>query len=124
MVIKKDKETDKLINEDLRGFEEVIDLYAHDKREKGRISDKNSDPFALFNFLERENQRLAKVDLFFREKSENYVSSKSLSQLVKIQQENLALSRSELINQLKGPYSPLMKNMKLLFNKSFTSKSK
>ncbi len=119
MAIKKGPESS--INDDLKGFEEVIDLYSQAKREKGRVSDKNSDPFALFNFLEKENQRLAKIDLFFREKSENYVSSKSLPQLIKIQQENLALSRSELINQLKGPQSPLMKNMKLLFNKSFTT---
>ena len=122
MAIKKDPENN--IKEDLRGFEEVIDLYSEAKKEKGRISDKNSDPFALFNFLEKENQRLAKIDLFFREKSENYVSSKSLPQLIKIQQENLALSRSELINQLKVPHSPLMKNLKLLFNKSFTTSSR
>lgn len=111
------------MQEDLKGFEEVLDLYVDKQRlsERERQKDlgRNANPFELFNFLEKEKERLAKLDLFFREKLPNIESSPVTEQLLTIQQERREQTEDELIRKLSAPNSPLQKTLEHLFLKSF-----
>lgn len=111
------------LSKELRGFEEVFDLIdegqKHGQREKDRINDRSSDPYALYDFLDRENNRLERLDMMTREKIDHYVASPLVHELIERQRKDRDSSKQEIIKILKGPKSPLSKNISLLFDKTF-----
>lgn len=111
---------------ELKGFEEVLDLLTDDtsRSEKFNNNNKSTNPFELFNFLEKEKERLEKVDLFFREKLPNLDAQEITPHLTKLQEQRLQSTRSELTLRLSQTDSPLMANLRHLFEKTFTSSRK
>lgn len=117
MVDKKNPKTGK-IDDDLRGFEEVFDLL-DDERDKKRSSERYVNPHELLNFLEKENDRLNKLDLFFSDKAPNLMTNPTTQNLCELQEENIAGIQKELWRELKKPQSIFLKNLSLLFDKVY-----
>lgn len=106
---------------ELKGFEEVLDLINHEsprsEREKQRRS--KHDPYELYNFLELENQRLQKLEIFFNDKVQNLAEHPTTEELCDIQQNQIDQMRKQLWSILHSPNSIYLKNMRLMFNKVF-----
>jgi hypothetical protein len=120
------KERGDRLDSELKGFEEVLDLIHEDSLvgDTGKIATKGANPFELYNFLEKERDRLDKIDLFFREKLPNLEASSITQNLIKIQNARLKATTQELTSALMEMDSPLMKNLTLLFDKTYTASSK
>lgn len=105
-------------DEDLQGFEEVYDLY-EEEREKKRSNERYHNPHELLNFLEKEHQRLEKIDVFFSDKATNLITHPTTESLCEVQQENIERIQDDLWHDLKKPNSIFLKNLNFLFNKVF-----
>lgn len=118
MVDKKNLKSDKL-SEDLRGFEEVFDLIDNDKDKKKASSERYVNPHELLNFLEKENDRLAKLDQFFSDKAPNLLTNPTSQNLCELQEEQIQKIQKDLWRELKKPNSIFLKNLSLLFDKVY-----
>jgi hypothetical protein len=109
-------------NKDLKGFEEVMDWVDYD----GPATDKNKkrlkkhDPYDLYNFLELENIRLQKIEMFFNDKVQNLSENHTTEKLCDIQQNQIDQTRKQLWGTLHANNSIYLKNLRLLFNKVFS----
>lgn len=106
----------------LKGFEEVMDLIDHEinpsEREKKRRA--KHDPYDLYNFLELENIRLKKLETFFNDKVQNLIEHPTTEHLCDIQQEQIDQTRKQLWSTLHADESIYLKNLRHLFNKVFS----
>lgn len=118
MVIKKKYPADK-INDDLQGFEEVFDLIENDKDKKRSNSERFVNPHELLNFLEKENERLSKLDQFFSDKAPNLLLNPTSQNLCEIQEDNIKKIRNDIWRELKKPSSIFLKNLSHLFDKVY-----
>lgn len=107
---------------DLSGFEEVMDLIDHDRKQSEREKHRRAkhDPYELFNFLELENVRLQKLEIFFNDKVQNLTENATTENLCDIQQNQIDQSRKQLWSTLHADESIYLKNLRLLFNKVFS----
>lgn len=105
-------------DENLQGFEEVFDLY-EDEKEKKRSNERYHNPHEILNFLEKENQRLEKIDVFFSDKATNLITHPTTENLCVAQTENIQRIQDDLWHDLKKPNSIYLKNLNLLFNNVF-----
>ena len=107
---------------ELEGFEEVMDLvgqegndFASPKERKGALED-----YEIFDFLEKESERLSKLDELFNKKMATIKSYPQLEKLVKKQEEEKNLIKDELSGRLMFENSPLHEKLGLWFDKVFT----
>lgn len=107
---------------DLKGFEEVMDLIDHDRNQSEREKQRRAkhDPYELFNFLELENVRLQKLEIFFNDKVQNLTEHPTTEKLCDIQQNQIDQTRHQLWSTLHTDESIYLKNLRHLFNKVFS----
>lgn len=108
-------------NDNLKGFEEVMDLAAHESYESERDKRRRSkhDPYELYNFLELENTRLQKLETLLNDKVQNLTQHPTTEHLCDIQQDQIDQTRKQLWSSLHSAESIYLKNLKLLFNNVF-----
>lgn len=117
-MVKKKKTMGSHPDEDLKGFEEVFDLLEEEK-EKKRSTERYNNPHELLNFLEKENHRLEKIDVFFSDKATNLITNPTTESLCLAQTENIQRIQDDLWHDLKKPNSIYLKNLSHLFDKVF-----
>lgn len=107
--------------DDLKGFEEVSDwIHDNTRRIENEKRKMRHDPYELYNFLEVENKRLQKLDIFFSDKVSNLVTHSTTEKLCDIQQAQIDQTKSQLWNELHKEESIYLKNCRLLFDKFFS----
>jgi F0F1-type ATP synthase gamma subunit len=109
-------------NKDLKGFEEVMDWVDYDNPaiDKNKQRKKKHDPYDLYNFLELENTRLQKIEIFFNDKVQNLSENPTTKKLCDIQQNQIDQTKKQLWDTLHASNSIYLKNLRLVFNKVFS----
>lgn len=105
---------------DLEGFEEILDLIG-EKGPEIRDKDQQIEDYEIYDFLEKENLRLEKLDQFF---STHLPLSKTHSQTAKLiekEMEEIGLLREEIIDELERDESYINEFLKDLYIKAFSS---
>lgn len=104
---------------ELEGFEEALDLINANgpelKNKETQIED-----YEIYDFLEKENLRLEKLDKFF---TTHIPLDKKYSQTEKLilkESEHIALLREDIIDELKRDDNPFQEFMKNLFHKAYS----
>jgi hypothetical protein len=106
---------------ELKGFEEAIDLLVGDADvvEKKPESSRNRDSYALFNFLENEHERLKKLDQLFSSQIHHLLEGPNLTNAVKMQKQEAARLKEELVLALKEPNSPMHAKLDQIYQNLF-----
>lgn len=107
----------------LHGFEEAMDLVHSNNSKKSELEKRRKDkydPHELYNFLELENLRLQKLDIFFNDKVQNLVEHPTTEELCDIQQNQIAQTKKQLWSMLHSPKSIYLKNLRMMFNNVFS----
>lgn len=110
--------------EELKGFEEVIDIFFEEEEKeerelyKKKISSSN-ETHELYNFLEDERARLKLLNEIFTTKLRNLKEYPQAKNLALYQKQNMKSLHDEVVNISKEKGSILYQQLELLFNKSF-----
>lgn len=120
---------DKNKAEELRGFEDVIDIILDEEEQKERAQtqkeiERYGDTYELYNYLESERERLEKINQFFSLKVANMQEYSQTAYLLAHQKDVRNRGRKELIEELKRENSLFIKQLNILFSKSFKKYSK
>ncbi|MCO4793385.1 MAG: hypothetical protein KC493_06730 [Bacteriovoracaceae bacterium] len=108
----------------LKGFEDVIDIFLEEQeaeeRDKNKKEfEKHSSTHELFDFLEKEKNRLDCMDKFFAEKLPNLMNNPQIDLLLKNQNEKAFFKRDEVIKAIKAPKSDFINYISRVFDQSF-----
>lgn len=108
-------------NQQLKGFEEVMDLVGLDPASNSKaLKDNQIEDYEIYDFLEKENQRLEKLDRFF---STQIPLEKKYSQtkgLIKKEISEVGMIKDELTMKLMHPTSDFQEFMDELYKKAFS----
>lgn len=109
---------------DMKGFEEIMDLVVDDNEKlelenKKRNDDKVNDSYQLYNFLEDESNRLEKLSQFFGTKISNFKEFDQTEFIRSKQSEQKKQTKSELAEFQARKESPLNMHLGRLFNSLF-----
>lgn len=102
---------------DLEGFEDVLDLVGIDKSEVNKRDTRPIQSFAIFDFLERETERLHVIDQLFNNKINTIGEHRGHDSLIEKQKKNRNDLQKELTKVLEDKDSPLHKFLGDHFNK-------
>jgi hypothetical protein len=108
--------------DDVRGFEEFIEGQSSDKSFMPKAvggTKKVESGFEHFTFLKNDAERLTKLKLLLSEKlpfSEKFDQS---AKLIKVQQEELDMTKQDLFNLCDKENSPYRKSISDIFNSFF-----
>jgi|GEM_PF-2368716 len=117
--------SDKL--KDIKGFEEMLDIMDDDdikKMTKRGNEERRSDPNDLSEFLSTEEERLKKLDQFFKQKIQNITKPELVASLIATQKKELDRTKAELLIQVTPLDSVPNMYLSKLFNSAFSIKKK
>jgi hypothetical protein len=107
--------------EELRGFEEIIDLIPGSRfQSKQKVDPKLNEDFELLNLLENEYQRLLQLESFFGEKLSNMEKYSQSDELVEMQNSHLESMKKQMIRVQVEPDSQMNKNLSIILNQYFS----
>ena len=108
----------------LKGFEDVFEDYVEsenykdqERRDSERL--KSGEQHELQYFLEKENARLTKLEIFLTQKISLKTNFSQTDKLVLLQKEKKKELREKLSKELRKPESPFQKNLADFFNSHF-----
>jgi len=106
--------------EEMKGFEEVLDLVNAPKGDGPKISTKfGTGGHDLYHFLEIEKTRLEKLDQLFSVQIHNLNTNSQTHILVSAQEKKLKIVKARLSERLVAPNSILNQNLSGLFDNAF-----
>jgi hypothetical protein len=109
----------------MKGFEDVIDIFIEEQeaeeREKNKKDmEKHSANHELYDFLQKEKDRLESLDELFAEKIPNMMNNPQIDILLKKQIEVSYYKKEEVIKAIKAPNSDFLLSIGRLFDSSFS----
>ncbi len=110
---------------DIKGFEEMLEIMDDDdlkKIIKRGSEERKIDPNDLTEFLSIEEERLKKLDQFFKQKIQNITKPELVSSLVSAQKKELDRTKAELLSQVTPIDSIPNMYLAKLFNSAFSVK--
>ena len=107
------------------GFEDVIDIFIDEQEDDAREKNKkdvvtHSSSHELFDFLEKEKDRLESLDELFADKIPNMMNNPQIDILLKKQIETTYYKKEEVIKAIKIPNSDFLITLARLFDSSFS----
>ncbi len=109
-------------NQELEGFEDVLDLVGLDKsafKKSARISDSQIEDYEIYDFLEKENLRLEKIDRFFNTQIPIDKEYDQTKRLIKREIGEVKEIKDELALKLMEPNSDFLNFLGKLYDKAF-----
>jgi len=117
---KKKPNLDNMKTNDLKGFEEVLDLVGLDPRANSKkLNDGQIEDYEIYDFLEKENLRLEKIDRFFSTQMPLEKKYSQTKNLIKKEIGEVNLIKDELTLKLMNPQSEFQLFMAELYKKAF-----
>ena len=124
-MVKKGKNISEEMSKEIRGFEELFSEYlkseeAREKEKKDRESVKQSEIYELQAFLEQENERLTRLEIFFTKKLPALFNFSQAKKLFELQHDRRMVIKRKLSDELLKKESKFQKNLSQLFNSHFS----
>ena len=105
---------------ELAGFEEVLDLVGKDGTQiRTTKKEAQIEDYEIYDFLEKENARLEKLDQFFTTQMPLIKKYPQTEGLIKKEYDETNLIKDELITKLQREDSPLFHFLNQVFKNSF-----
>ena len=109
---------------DLKGFEDVIDVFLSEQELKdtdnSNISfEKGHDNYSLYDFLDLERKRLNEVEKFLSIKIPNMNIHNQTTILLKNQDEKRFFMREDIVNRIKADNSSFITQVRQIFDLAF-----
>ena len=102
---------------DLQGFDEIVDLITEDQQSKPtRIQ---VEDYEVFNYLEKELQRLEKLDNFFRNQIPLLDEKPQTKNLLDLERLELDRVKQMFLKKVSAPDSQFLNNMDIMFQTVF-----
>ncbi len=104
---------------ELEGFEDALDLINAGQTEIATDNTQQIEDYEIYDFLEKENLRLEKLDNFF---STHLPIDKKYSQtkkLIEKEKKDVALLREELVREFSKPDSALNRYLAKIYKEAF-----
>jgi hypothetical protein len=110
--------------DDLTGFEDVVSLLYDDgeddvSKSKKRQYREGGSEYLVFNFLEKEHDRLIKLDRFLTSKINILADHPQGEQIIEYQEEMLDYLKGSAISKLQAIDSPFNTELKHIWNSIF-----
>jgi hypothetical protein len=106
--------------DDLKGFEEVLDLVGMDPaKAQKNINEGQIEDYEIYDFLEKENIRLEKLDRFFNTQIPIEKKYGQTRKLIKKEIGEVNLIKDELTMKLMHPQSDFQNFLTELYKKAF-----
>jgi hypothetical protein len=106
--------------DDLKGFEEVMDLVGLDpKKGPKNVKDSQIEDYEIYDFLEKENLRLEKIDRFFNTQIPLEQKYSQTKKLIKEEIGQVNMIKDELTIKMMSPQSDFYLFMEQLYQKAF-----
>ncbi|WP_127715890.1 hypothetical protein [Halobacteriovorax sp. HLS] len=123
-MVKKNKVLPKDKIDQIKGFEEIMDLVLDEQEQiqaeqKKKELEKYNDTYQLYNFLENEVIRLEKFSQFFGTKLKNYKKFNQTQYIAKKQTIICDEAKEKLVKRMLPSDSHLNKQLESLFNSLF-----
>lgn len=104
---------------ELEGFEEVLDLIDANKAEIKSDKNQQIEDYEIYDFLEKENLRLEKLDHFFTTHLPIDKRYSQTKKLIEKEKKDVTLLREELIQEFIKSDSPLFKYLADIYKGAF-----
>ena len=109
---------------DLKGFEDVIDVFLEEQEviesDKSKISfEKSHDNYSIYDFLDLERKRLCEVENFFSIKIPNMNIHNQTKLLIKNQVEKKTFMKDDIVRRIKAEDSSFINQMRQIFDQAF-----
>lgn len=110
----------KKVEDDLIGFEEVLDLLDENKsKKKGVVAkDNQNDSYELYHFLEQEHQRLKRLHEFWNEQYPSLIKNEKIEWLIAHQKDVNHELREQIVTKLMPAHSPFHTQMKYIWDRN------
>jgi hypothetical protein len=123
-VAKKNKVLSKEKMDEIKGFEDIMDLVLDEQEQvqaehKKKELEKYNDTYKLYNFLENEVRRLEKLSQFFGTKLKNYKKFNQTKYISTKQEKICDETKSDLAKRLTPSNSHFNKQLQSLFDSLF-----
>lgn len=105
---------------DLEGFEDLLDLFSEGGAEIRSNNENQIEDYEIYDFLEKENLRLEKLDQFFTTHLPVAKAYQQTSKLIENEEGILGPLRNDLVNLIENPKSHFYKFIDILARKSFS----
>lgn len=107
-------------SQDLKGFEEVMDLVGIDARKSSKnVKDNQIEDYEIYDFLEKENLRLEKIDRFFSTQIPLEKQYSQTKKLIKKEIGEVNMIKDELTMKMMSSQSDFHQFIQDLFSKTF-----
>lgn len=111
--------TDKQKKE-LEGFEDALDLIGADGPEIKNQKDHQIEDYEIYDFLEKENLRLEKLDRFFTTHIPLDRKYSQTEKLIQKEQDAIGMLREDILDEIQREDNVFQDFMKTLFHKAYS----
>jgi hypothetical protein len=105
---------------DLEGFEDALDLIGADGPELKKEKDHQIEDYEIYDFLEKENLRLEKLDRFFTTHIPLDKKYSQTERLIKKEQDAIGMLREDILDEIQREDNIFQEFLKGLYQKAYS----